>query len=67
MYFGAGLYGAEAAALGYFGKPARDLTVDEAALIAGLVKSPSTLAPTVNLERAVARRNVVLRRCATTA
>jgi penicillin-binding protein 1A len=60
MYFGAGLYGAEAAALGYFGKPARDLTVDEAALIAGLVKSPSTLAPTVNLDRAVARRNLVL-------
>lgn len=60
MYFGAGLYGAEAAALGYFGKGARDLTVDEAALIAGLVKSPSTLAPTVNLDRAVARRNVVL-------
>ncbi len=61
MYFGAGLYGAEAASLGYFGKPARDLTVDEAALIAGLVKSPSTMAPTVNLERAVARRNIVLR------
>lgn len=60
MYFGAGLYGAEAAALGYFGKPARQLTVDEAALLAGLVKSPSTLAPTVSLERAVARRNVVL-------
>ncbi|HTM31977.1 MAG TPA: PBP1A family penicillin-binding protein, partial [Vicinamibacterales bacterium] len=60
MYFGAGLYGAEAAALGYFGKPARILTVDEAALIAGLVKSPSTLAPTVNLDRAIARRNVVL-------
>jgi 1A family penicillin-binding protein len=60
MYFGAGLYGAEAAALGYFGKPARALTVDEAALIAGLVKSPSTLAPTVNLDRAIARRNVVL-------
>jgi penicillin-binding protein 1A len=60
MYFGAGLYGAEAAALGYFGKPARDLTVDEAALLAGLVKSPSTLAPTVNRDRAVARRNVVL-------
>ncbi len=60
MYFGAGLYGAEAAALGYFGKSAHDLTVDEAALIAGLVKSPSTLAPTVNLDRAVARRNLVL-------
>ena len=60
MYFGAGLYGAEAASLGYFGKPSRELTVAEAAMIAGLVKSPSTWAPTVNLERAVARRNVVL-------
>ena len=60
MYFGAGLYGAEAAAMGYFGKHARELTVAEAALLAGLVKSPSTWAPTVNLERAVARRNVVL-------
>ena len=60
MYFGAGLYGAEAASLGYFGKPARELSVGEAALLAGLVKSPSTWAPTVNLERAVARRNVVL-------
>ncbi len=60
MYFGAGLYGAEAAAMGYFGKHARELTVAEAALLAGLVKSPSTWAPTVNMERAVARRNVVL-------
>ena len=60
MYFGAGLYGVEAASMGYFGKPARDLTVAEAAMIAGLVKSPSTWAPTVNLERATARRNVVL-------
>jgi penicillin-binding protein 1A len=60
-YFGDGLYGAEAASLGYFGKHARELTVAEAALIAGLVKSPSTYAPTVSPERAVARRNVVLR------
>lgn len=60
MYFGAGLYGVEAASMGYFGKPARELTVPEAAMIAGLVKSPSTWAPTVNMERAVARRNVVL-------
>src|SRR5688572_20104875 len=60
-YFGDGLYGAEAAALGYFGKHARELTVAEAALIAGLVKSPSTYAPTVNPERAVSRRNIVLR------
>ena len=60
MYFGAGLYGAEAAAMGYFGTHARELTVAQAALLAGLVKSPSTWAPTVNLERAVTRRNVVL-------
>ncbi len=60
MYFGAGLYGAEAAAMGYFGKHARELSVAEAALLAGLVKSPSTWAPTVNMERAVGRRNVVL-------
>jgi penicillin-binding protein 1A len=60
VYFGDGLYGAEAASRGFFGKPASDLTVAEAALLAGLVKSPSTYAPTVSLERATQRRNVVL-------
>jgi penicillin-binding protein 2D len=60
VYFGDGLYGVEAASLGFFGKHARDVDVAEAALLAGLVKSPSTYAPTLNLERAVARRNVVL-------
>ena len=60
VYFGDGLYGVEAASLGYFGKHASDLTVAEAALLAGLVKSPSTYAPTVSLERATARRAVVL-------
>ena len=60
VYFGDGLYGAEAASLGYFGKPAAELTLAEAALLAGLVKSPSTYAPTVNLERALTRRKVVL-------
>ena len=60
VYFGDGLYGVEAAARGYFGKPAADLSVDEAALLAGLIQSPSSYAPTVNLDRAVARRNVVL-------
>ena len=60
VYFGAGLYGAEAAALGYFGKPAADLSLAQAAMLAGLVKSPSTYAPTVDLARATARRNVVL-------
>jgi len=60
VYFGDGLYGAEAAARGYFGKSARDLSIAEAAMLAGLVKSPSTYAPTVKMDRAVARRNVVL-------
>ena len=60
VYFGAGLYGAEAAALGYFGMPAADLSLAQAALLAGLVKSPSTYAPTVNLARATSRRNLVL-------
>ncbi|MEQ1727697.1 MAG: transglycosylase domain-containing protein, partial [Vicinamibacterales bacterium] len=60
VYFGDGLYGVEAAARGFFGKHASDLAVAEAALLAGLVKSPSSYAPTVSMERAVARRNVVL-------
>jgi penicillin-binding protein 1A len=60
-YFGDGLYGVEAAALGYFGKHANELDLAEAALIAGLVKSPSTYAPTANAERAIVRRNLVLR------
>ncbi len=60
VYFGDGLYGVEAAARGYFGKSASDLTVDEAALLAGLIQSPSAYAPTGNLDRALARRAVVL-------
>jgi 1A family penicillin-binding protein len=60
VYFGDGLYGIEAASRGYFGKSASDLTVDEAALLAGLIRSPSSYAPTVNLARAIARRAVVL-------
>jgi penicillin-binding protein 1A len=60
VYFGDGLYGAEAASLGYFGKHASELTVPEAALLAGLVKAPSAYAPTVNMEKAIARRNATL-------
>ena len=60
VYFGDGLYGVEAAARGYLGKSAADLTVDEAALLAGLIQSPSAYAPSGNLDRAVARRAVVL-------
>jgi penicillin-binding protein 1A len=60
IYFGDGLYGVEAASRGYFGKHASEVSVAEAALLAGLVKSPSAYAPTVSLERATSRRNVVL-------
>jgi 1A family penicillin-binding protein len=60
VYFGDGLYGAEAAARGYFGTHASELSLAEAAMLAGLVKSPSAYAPTVSPERAVARRNLVL-------
>jgi len=60
VYFGDGLYGAEAASRGYFGKHASELDVSEAAMLAGLVKSPSTYAPTANYKRAMMRRNVVL-------
>jgi 1A family penicillin-binding protein len=60
VYFGDGLYGVEAASRGYFGKSASDLDVAEAALLAGVIQSPSAYAPSVNLDRAIARRNVVL-------
>src|SRR5262245_61590676 len=60
VYFGDGLYGIEAASRGFLGKHASELNTAEAALLVGLVKSPSTYAPTVSLSRATARRNVVL-------
>src|SRR3954470_2631264 len=60
VYFGGGLHGVEAASRGYFGKSASELDVPEAALLAGLIQSPSSYAPSVNLDRAIARRNVVL-------
>lgn len=62
IYFGRGFYGIEAAAQGYFGKPALALSLDEAALLAGLIQAPSAYAPPSNLDRALARRVVVLNR-----
>ncbi len=61
VYFGDGYYGVEAASLGFFGKSASELDVAEAALLAGLIQSPSTYAPTINMDKAVARRAIVLR------
>ena len=61
VYFGGGLYGAEAAARGYFGVPAADLTAGQAAVLAGLLKSPNSLSPWTNLEAAKANRDYVLK------
>ena len=59
-YFGAGVYGADAAAKRYFGKPAKELTLSESAMLAGLVRAPSQLAPHRNLNGAQGRGAHVL-------
>jgi 1A family penicillin-binding protein len=61
VYFGEGFYGVEAASRGYFRKSAAQLEPAEAALLAALVRAPSTDAPCLAPERAIARRNLVLR------
>jgi penicillin-binding protein 1A len=61
VYFGSGAYGVEAAAQRYFGKSARVVTLSEAAMLAGLVKAPSRLAPTRNPALARDRAEVVLK------
>ncbi len=60
VYFGAGAYGLDAAARRYFGKSAYNVTLWEAALLAGLLKSPTTLAPTNDPDAAAARAVLVL-------
>ena len=60
IYLGHGVYGLEAGANYYFSKPARELTLPEAALLAGLPKGPVAYSPILNPERAFRRRNTVL-------
>jgi membrane carboxypeptidase/penicillin-binding protein len=62
IYFGGGLYGAEAAARGYFGKRARDLSLSECATLAGLVKSPNRLSPWTDKAASRDARNYALTR-----
>jgi penicillin-binding protein 1A len=64
MYFGHGAYGVEAASRLYFGKTAKDLDLDEAALIAGILQGNVRQSPYVNPEAAVRRRNYALTRMA---
>jgi len=60
IYYGDGAWGIDRAAHTYFGKQPNQLSVAEAALLAGLIKAPSALTPYKHLEKAVNRRNVVL-------
>lgn len=60
VYFGAGAFGIEAAAHRYFGKSARNLSLGEAAIMAGLLKAPSRLSPDRHPDAAAARARVVL-------
>ena len=60
MYLGSGAHGVEAAARLYFGKPAIDLELAEAALIAGIFQTPSRQSPLINPDLARARRDYVL-------
>src|SRR5438128_4952637 len=60
IFLGANAYGVEAGAETYFGKQAKDLTLEEAALLAGIPKAPGEYSPTANIQRAKDRRDLVL-------
>lgn len=60
VYFGGGYYGIEAAAQGYFGVSASDISIAQAAQLAGILKAPNTYAPHINMEKSIERRNLVI-------
>lgn len=60
IYFGKGYYGVAAAAKGYFGKDVKALTLDECALLAGIIKAPNAYSPRNNMDRAFQQRNLIL-------
>lgn len=62
IYFGAGFYGIETASRGYFGKSAKDLNLGEAAVLAGLIRSPNRFSPSRDPEAARTERDTVLDR-----
>ena len=64
MYLGHGAYGVEAASRLYFNKSNKQLSLEEAALIAGIFQTPERQSPFVDMKRATSRRNVVLQRMA---
>ena len=60
VYFGGGAYGIDSASRKFFSHSARELSLEEAAIIAGLVKAPSRYSPTADIDAAVGRANVVV-------
>jgi penicillin-binding protein 1A len=64
IYFGHGAYGVEAASRLYFDKRSKDLSLEEAAMIAGIIQTPERQSPYVDVRRAMRRRNYVLQRMA---
>jgi 1A family penicillin-binding protein len=62
IFLGAGIYGVEAMSQRVFGKPAKNLSLAESALIAGLARAPATFSPWNNLDEAISRSQVVLAR-----
>jgi penicillin-binding protein 1A len=60
VYFGGGAYGIDAASRKFFDHPATQLSLEEAAIIAGLVKAPSNYSPTADAKAAIGRAGVVL-------
>jgi penicillin-binding protein 1A len=65
IYFGSGVYGIEMASRVYFGKPAKDLSLSEAAMIAGIIRAPTRASPLSNPTRARNERDMVLDRLLT--
>lgn len=62
IYFGPGFYGIEEASQSYFNKHAKDLTLDESAMLAGLIRGPTKFSPFTNMKGALAQRDTVLDR-----
>lgn len=60
IFLGHGIYGFEAGSQYYFGKPAKDLTIEEAALLAGLPKAPNAYSPINSPEKSLRRRNLII-------
>lgn len=60
IYFGCGIYGVEAACQRFWGKHAHEISLDQAALLAGIVRCPAAYCPAISLENAKNRRNMVL-------